>query len=73
MAHSNFSPPSCIGYRHIPNLVLPLYIRSEVTSFFDEDGTVVSYRRARPLSIVYGAEIVLQSDLELLSRYVHEI
>ena len=70
----NVTPPSCIGFVRNPNLVLPLYILTEVNVFRDENGLVVTHRRPRPLSVIAGAEVVLQSDPERLARYVgHEI
>ena len=77
MANSNVSMarqvnntvPACIGFVPRPNLVLPPYILTEVYRFRDVDGVFVRLRRPRPLSIIAGAEVVLQSDPALLARY----
>ena len=66
----NVPPPSCIGFVRNPNLVLPPYIISEVHLYRDEDGNLVSHRRPRPLSVIAGAEVVLQSDQDRLARFV---
>jgi hypothetical protein len=62
-------PPPSVGFVHNPNLVLPTYIVSEVVRIQDTRGVVWTFRRPRPLSIVCGAQIVLQCDRELLQRY----
>ena len=69
----NVPPPSCIGFTRNPNLVLPPYIISEVHLYHDEDGVVLSHRRPRPLSVIAGAEVVLQSDQDRLARFVHYV
>jgi hypothetical protein len=65
---ANISPPSSIGFVQNPNLVLPLYLRTEVVRVQDAQGTIWHIRRPRPLSIISGAMVVLQSDRDLLAR-----
>ena len=66
----NVPPPSCLGFVPNPNLVLPPYIITEVHLYHDEAGVLISHRRPRPLSVVAGAEFVLQCDQERLARLV---
>ena len=65
----NVPPPSCLGFVRNPNLVLPPYITTEVHLYRDEAGSLVTHRRPRPLSIIAGAEFVLQCDQDKLARY----
>jgi hypothetical protein len=67
---ANLLPPNSIGFVHNPNLVLPVYIQTEVVRVQDVQGNVWSFRRPRPLSVLAGASIVLQSDRDLLARFV---
>ncbi len=60
-------PPN-LGFRPVPNLVLPQYILTEVVTVRDEHGIGHLVRRPRPLSLITGATIVLQSDQERLRR-----
>ncbi len=64
----NIPPPASIGFVHNPNLVLPMYIHTEVHTIRLPNGHIVNLRRPRPLSVVSGAEVVLQSDPFLLRR-----
>ena len=66
----NVPPPSCLGFLRNPHLVLPPYIISEVHLYTDEDGNLITHRRPRPLSIIAGAQVVLQSDQDRLARFV---
>ncbi len=68
MAHP--IPPNSVGFVPNPNLILPLYIQTEVVRVQDHNGAVWTFRRPRPLSIVAGAQLVLQCDRDLLARYV---
>ena len=71
MAYLGNTPtPSCIGFVRNPNLVLPLYVLTEVHTVHDEAGHPIHIRRPRPLSVIAGAAVVLQSDQALLARYV---
>ncbi len=63
-------PPSSVGYVHNPNIVLPLYIQTEVVRVLDHNGDIWNVRRPRPLSIIAGAQLVLQCDRDLLARYL---
>jgi hypothetical protein len=65
----NLPIPDCIGFEAKPNLIVPLYIQVELHRFRDETGQLVLNRRPRPLSIVSGSEVVLQSDPALLAQY----
>jgi hypothetical protein len=65
---ANLVPPPGVGFRRNPNLVLPVYIMSEVHSIVSQTGEVVALRRPRPYSVVAGAELVLQCDQERLMR-----
>jgi hypothetical protein len=67
---ANILPPNSVGYVHNPNLVLPIYIQTEVIRVQDQNGVVWNVRRPRPLSILSGAQLVLQCDRELLARYL---
>jgi hypothetical protein len=67
---ANFAPPPEVGFRRNPNLILPIYIVSEVHSVVAESGEVINVRRPRPPSVVSGAELVLQCDQDLLKRCV---
>ncbi len=60
-------PPN-LGFRPVPNLVLPQYILTEVVTVRDVHGVVHLIRRPRPLSLITGATVVLQSDQELLRQ-----
>ncbi len=66
----NITPPTSIGFVRNPNLILPLYILTEVHTIQLGVGQVANLRRPRPLSVISGAEVVLQSDPFLLRRYV---
>ena len=70
MAYLGVPPPAFLGFVRNPNLVLPPYIISEVHLYNDEAGNVITHRRPRPLSIIAGAEVVLQCDQEKLARLV---
>ncbi len=61
-------PPNSVGYVPNPNLVLPVYIRTEVIRVQDPHGVVWHIRRPRPPSIIAGAQLVLQCDRDLLAR-----
>jgi hypothetical protein len=61
-------PPASIGFVPNPNLVLPVYIQTEIVRIQDGQGVVWHVRRPRPLSVISGALIVLQSDRDLLAR-----
>ncbi len=61
-------PPVSIGFVANPNLILPLYVRYEVVTITDVDGNDWNLRRPRPLSILAGAHLLLQSDRELFAR-----
>ncbi len=61
--------PNSVGFVHNPNLILPVYIQFEVVRVQDHLGVVRHVRRPRPLSIISGAQLVLQCDRELLARY----
>ncbi len=63
-------PPDCIGFVANPNIILPVYVQSEVVRVQDTQGVEWLIRRPRPLSVISGAQIVLQSDRELLARFV---
>ena len=63
-------PPSCLGFVRNPNLVLPPYITTEVHVYRDESGNLITHRRPRPLSVIAGAEFILQCDQDRLARYV---
>jgi hypothetical protein len=65
---ANFTPPDSIGFVPNPNLVLPPYIAFEVVVIYDIHGVPWHLRRPRPLSLLAGAQVVLQSDRELLAR-----
>jgi hypothetical protein len=65
---ANFAPPPEVGFRPNPNLVLPIYLISEVHSIVSQYGEVIHLRRPRPYSVVAGAELVLQCDQDLLVR-----
>jgi hypothetical protein len=65
-----FPPPVGVGFVANQNLDLPLYIVSEVHTIVTEDGQLLHLRRPRPLSVISGAEFVLQCDQELLMRYI---
>ncbi len=67
---ANILPPNSVGYVHNPNLVLPIYIQTEVIRVQDQNGVVWNIRRPRPLSILSGAQLVLQCDRDLLARYL---
>ncbi len=67
---ANLLPPNSIGYVPNPNLVLPQYVQFEVIRIQDVRGDVWSFRRPRPLSVLAGAAVVLQSDRDLLARFV---
>ncbi len=67
MAYS-LPPPPNVGFVPNPQLVLPIYLMTEVHPVRLEDGQVVMVRRPRPLSVVSGARLVLQCDPELLMR-----
>jgi hypothetical protein len=67
MAHI-LPPPPNVGYVPNPNLVLPLYLLTEVHPVRLEDGQVVMVRRPRPLSVIAGARVVLQCDPDRLRR-----
>jgi hypothetical protein len=67
---ANIQPPNSVGYVPNPNLILPIYIQTEVVRVQDRNGVVWRIRRPRPLSIVSGAQLVLQCDRELLARYL---
>ena len=69
----NIPPPSCIGFTLRPHLQLPLYIQTEVHTVQLYDGSLLTRRRPRPLSIVAGAKVVLQADQDLLGRFVHAV
>ncbi len=62
-------PPNSVGFHPNPNLVLPVYIQTEVVTVQDVFGVVWHIRRPRPLSIISGAQVVLQCDRDLLARY----
>ena len=64
----NLPPPHHIGFVRRPNLVLPNYVATEIHQFVGDDGVLRSNRRPRPLSIIAGAAVVLQSDQALLAR-----
>jgi hypothetical protein len=64
----NFPIPQCIGFRPNPNVVIPAYIITEVRPGVDQHGHPILVRRPRPLSLLIGAWIVLQSDPDLLMR-----
>ncbi len=66
MAH--LLPPPSVGFVHNPNLVLPDYVTTEVVQIMDPYGVVHLLRRPRPLSVVAGAQIVLQCDRDRLQR-----
>ncbi len=66
----NIPPPASIGFYRNPNLVLPLYILTEVHTVRLHNGNLANLRRPRPLSVISGAEVVLQSDPFLLRRYL---
>jgi len=61
-------PPSALGFVPNPNLVLPPYIISEVHLFRDQAGNLIAHHRPRPLSLIAGAEVVLQCDQDKLAR-----
>ncbi len=63
-------PPTSVGFVPNPNVVLPAYVTTEILQIQDVQGTVWNIRRPRPLSIIAGAQIVLQCDRELLARCV---
>ncbi len=62
-------PPMSVGFVPNPNLVLPVYIQTEVVQVQDPQGEIWNIRRARPPSVISGAQVVLQCDRDLLARY----
>ena len=66
--YGNVPPPSCLGFVRNPNLVLPPYITTEVHLYRDEAGVLITHRRPRPLSVIAGAEFILQCDQDKLAR-----
>jgi hypothetical protein len=72
MAHqlnlANFPIPECIGFNPNPNIVIPTYVITEARPGVDQNGVPVVVRRPRPLSLMIGAWVVLQSDQELLRQ-----
>jgi hypothetical protein len=62
------APPLYVGFIANPNLILPIYIQTEVITLTDVHGTVWQLRRPRPLSLLAGAQVVLQCDRDLLAR-----
>ncbi len=61
-------PPPNVGFVPNPQLVLPIYLLTEVHPVLLEDGQVVRVRRPRPLSVIAGARMVLQCDPDRLRR-----
>ncbi len=61
-------PPASIGFVRNPNLVLPVYILTEVHTIRLPNGQLAELRRPRPPSVISGAEVILQSDQYLLQR-----
>jgi hypothetical protein len=57
-----------IGFNPVPNLVLPMYILTETVTFRDRHGVYHLVRRPRPLSLIAGVVVVLQSDQDLLRQ-----
>ena len=64
-------PPPNVGFVPNPNLVLPIYLLTEVHPLRLPDGQVMMLRRPRPLSVIAGARVVLQCDPVRLRRFVH--
>ncbi len=62
-------PPPNVGFVPNPNLNLPIYLLTEVHTIRLEGGQIVNLRRPRPLSVIAGAQVVLQCDRERLQRY----
>jgi hypothetical protein len=69
MYYGHLPVPDCIGFVPNPQLVLPLYVRVEAHRILDADGQVMIRHCPRPLSIISGSEVVLQSSPDLLARY----
>ncbi len=66
-------PPPNVGFVPNPNLVLPVYLLTEVHQVRLEDGQTLNLRRPRPISVVAGARLVLQCDPVRLCRYVSRV
>ncbi len=67
MAYDLAAPPN-VGYQPNANLVLPLYVLTEVHEVHAQNGQIAYLRRPRPLSLIAGARVVLQCDPHLLCR-----
>jgi hypothetical protein len=65
---ANIVPPPASGFVANPNLILPTYILTEVVRIQDQAGNLMVVRRPRPLSIIVGAQVVLQCDRQQLAR-----